>query len=149
VLREVAVPAPTAGDAAGVTGLALSGCYHLEIDSTTWRGVVPANFSLTPQFVAGGARIAAQAANAVQPFSAAKTEAAGYPVHAVTTNGRIDSMVIGDWRPVSLQAVSVRFAGKEQRTPVTLVLSPANARAQISANERTDSVRVVRMVCPR
>jgi hypothetical protein len=149
--KEVA--AANTRDATTANGLVLDDCYHFEIDSTDWSGLLPSAIALSagsaaPAPAAGGA--GAQAAASAPRFAnRTMVVAAENPVHAVTPNGRVDSLVVGGWKASGPQLVSVHLLANERRKAVTLLLTPTGSTAQVISNNRIDSVRVVRTTCPR
>ncbi len=154
--RDASAPAP-----------ALVDCYHLEIDSTDWRRVLPSSFALslastgtgregaggaggaggqaTAGMVGGGARPVPVATRALA--RAALFSPTGNIVHAVLANGRVDSTAIGDWRAIGQSVVSVHFAATDQQKPVSVLLTTTSSTARLISNDRTDSVKVVRTTC--
>jgi putative aminopeptidase FrvX len=100
--------------------------------------------------VAGGqARPAAPvSSNAVQAF-AQKPELAGFGVHAIGANGQVDSTLIGDWTPVGATTARVRFVNANQARLVTVLISTGSPVAHVTAGDRSDSLRVTRIVCQR
>lgn len=160
-MREAAAQSRDARAAAfdSISGASLQGCYRLGVDTSAWRGVLPASFVLAgppsrsqPAAVAGGQVAAPQKAtaqsNAVENFST-RPNPAGYRVHGIGANGQADSIAIGDWATVGPRTARVRFATADQGGPVTMLISTASPFARVTAADRTDSLRITRVVCPR
>jgi hypothetical protein len=139
-----------------INEVSLQGCYRLSVDTSAWQGVLPASFMLAgPPSVqgavggqAGTPQTAPASSNAVQRF-AQKAELAGFGVHAIGTNGQADSTPIGDWTTVSPAMARVRFLNASQPRLVTVFISAGSTIARVAAGDRTDSLRVARIVCPR
>ena len=140
-----------------INEVSLQGCYRLSVDTSAWQGVLPASFMLvgSPSRVqgavggqAGTPQAAPASSNAVQRF-AQKAELAGFGVHAIGTNGQADSTPIGDWTTVSPAMARVRFLNASQPRLVTVFISAGSPIARVAAGDRTDSLRVARIVCPR
>lgn len=140
-----------------INEVSLQGCYRLSVDTSAWQGVLPASFMLagSPSRVqgavggqAGTPQTAPASSNAVQRF-AQKAELAGFGVHAIGANGQADSTPIGDWTTVSPAMARVRFLNASQPRLVTVFISAGSPIARVAAGDRTDSLRVARIVCPR
>jgi len=143
-------------DAGSIGGVTFPSCYRVVVDSTDWRGRIPASFALERLATIAGAAGQGSAAGAAGPRpSAAPVQAnrviafapSGNPVHAILPNGRVDSLVVGQWAANS-GLINVQFRA-DPRRPVTLQLMNASSTAHVISNDRTDSVRIVRMTCPR
>jgi len=157
-LREAGAQAQSSRAAASdaISEASLQGCYRLSVDTSEWRGVLPAAFVLTGpssrvQGAAGGQGAAPQAAastNAAQRF-AQKPELAGFGVHAIGANGQADSTKIGDWTTAGPATALVRFANVDHARPVMVLISNSSPFARVTAGTRTDSLRVTRILCPR
>jgi Putative zinc-finger len=153
-LNQLAQAVATDRDALSATGASSQNCYHLDIDSTEWRRALPSAFALGPAVPASGVGGGAggafrEPAGTVQSAMRAVVAAPGNAVHAVTATGRVDSLVVGDWRPAGPALVSVHFAAAAQQKPVRLILAVNDSTAQLIWGERTGVVRVVRMTCAR
>ena len=138
-----------------INEISFQGCYRLSVDTTTWQGLLPASFVLVgspspaPGVAGGQARPAAPvSSNAVQAF-AQKPELTGFGVHAIGANGQADSTLIGDWTTVGPTTARVRFLNTTQSRLVTVFISTGSPVARVTAGDRTDSLRVARIVCPR
>lgn len=136
---------------------AFQGCYQLAVDSTTWRGVVPAAFELDRGSAAVGGVIAAQTAErqkvAGQPANAVRSLAAApqlaFAVHRMSPTGRIDSASVGEWSPVGPRTVLVRFVGVDRGRSISVIFAPTESSAQVISFDRTDSLRLTKGSCPR
>ena len=156
-MREAAAQPQNSRAAAldSTSEVSLQGCYRLSVDPSAWQGLLPASFVLAgppsrAQGVAGGrARQAAPvSSNTVQAF-AQKAELAGFVVHAIGANGQADSTLIGDWTTMGPTTARVRFLNANQPRLVTVLISTGSPFARVTAGDRTDSLRVTRIVCPR
>jgi anti-sigma factor RsiW len=149
-------------DAEPTSVVVLRECYRLAVDSTDWRGVLPAGFALdlasstlrTAGRVAGAgagggagpaaAPKVAQPANTLLQFSSRTTL---NPVHPMAQDGRLDSRVIGFWFAVRADTIGVRFASADPGKAVTVLLTGGGSNARVLSADRTDSVRVARAPC--
>jgi hypothetical protein len=166
------VVATSARDADPTRVVVLPNCYRLAIDSTEWRGILPAAFALDQSVPrdggggagrggAGGGAVAGSAVGAAagapktaaQPASSNMTFSAGVRaagvVRALAPNGRVDSTVVGVWYAASTESLSLRFTTADPSKPVTVLLAGSSSTARVTSGDRTDSVRVARTSCPR
>ena len=149
--------------------LVLRDCYHLSVDSTDWRGVLPSGFALDARAsgLANGVRATAFAAGAAgggagrggggagaasggaQPTNTSlPASPARNTVRALDSNGRVGAAVIGLWFLGHADTIGVRLSTPDAKV-VTLLLTDSGSSARVISGDRTDSVRVARTSCPR
>jgi len=159
------VVATGARDERPMSGVVSASCYRLEIDSTSWRGILPPAFMLDqkPALLGGvggaggggrgvgaagaAAPRAAQPANTVLNFSVPARQ--GSAVRALEASGQAKAAVIGDWIAISADSINVNFTTSGSTKPVAMLIVRAHPNARLTSGDRTDSVRITRTPCQR